>query len=94
MRCYNMLCIFNQRNTCQKAEIQIGEFGECMQKVPLGNEERETLLMVRRDLNIENMVNKGKKDVAYTLLDVTGPVSAQLAQRLEAIPSVVRVRVL
>ncbi|WP_418972521.1 hypothetical protein [Allofournierella sp.] len=51
MRCYNMLCIFNQRNTCQKAEIQIGEFGECMQKVPLGNEERETLLMVRREMN-------------------------------------------
>lgn len=51
MRCYNMLCIFNQRNTCQKAEIQIGEFGECMQKVPLGNEEQETLLMVRREMN-------------------------------------------
>ena len=42
----------------------------------------------------ENMMNKSKKDMAYTLLDVTGPVSSQLAQRLEAIPSVVRVRVL
>ena len=30
MRCYNMLCIFNQRNTCRQAEIQIGEFGECL----------------------------------------------------------------
>ena len=51
MRCYNMLCIFNQRNTCRQAEIQIGEFGECMQKFPLGNEEQETLLMVRREMN-------------------------------------------
>ena len=53
-----------------------------------------TAVTTEAALNIENMMNKSKKDMAYTLLDVTGPVSAQLAQRLEAIPSVVRVRVL
>ena len=53
-----------------------------------------TAVTTEAALNIENMMNKSKKDMAYTLLDVTGPVSSQLAQRLEAIPSVVRVRVL
>ena len=45
-------------------------------------------------LNIENMVNKSKKDVAYTMLDVTGNVAPDLAEKLEAIEAVVRVRVL
>lgn len=53
-----------------------------------------TAVTTEAALNIENMMNKSKKEMAYTLLDVTGPVSAQLAQRLAAIPSVVRVRVL
>lgn len=51
MRCYDMLCIFNQKNTCRQAEIQIGEFGECMQKVPLEDEGQEALLMVRREMS-------------------------------------------
>ena len=59
MRCYNMLCIFNQRNTCRQAEIQIGEFGAVSythltlptNKVPLVNEEQVTLLIVRREMN-------------------------------------------
>ena len=45
-------------------------------------------------LNIENMVNKGKKDVAYTLLDVTGNVTDDLAVKLGAIEPAIRVRVL
>ncbi|MCI2046507.1 MAG: phosphoglycerate dehydrogenase [Faecalibacterium sp.] len=45
-------------------------------------------------LNIENMVNKSKKDMAYTMLDVTGAVDPQIAQKLAAIPAIIRVRVL
>ena len=45
-------------------------------------------------LNIENMVNKSKKEMAYTMLDATGPASRDLAQQMAAIPGVVRVRVL
>lgn len=53
-----------------------------------------TALTTQAGLNIENMVNKSKKDMAYTMLDATGPVNGQLARQLEAIPSVVRVRIL
>ena len=40
------------------------------------------------------MVNKGKKDVAYTLLDVTGNVTNDLANEAGAIELAIRVRVL
>ena len=45
-------------------------------------------------LNIENMVNKSKKNMAYTMLDATGAVNDALAAKLSAIPAVVRVRIL
>ena len=53
-----------------------------------------TGVLTEAHLNIENMVNKSKKDVAYTLLDVTGNVTEDLAVQLRAIESAIRVRVL
>ena len=53
-----------------------------------------TGVLTEAHLNIENMVNKSKKDVAYTLLDVTGNVTENLAVQLRAIESAIRVRVL
>lgn len=55
---------------------------------------RITALTTEAGLNIENMVNKSKKDMAYTMLDATGNVSADLKHKLAAIPAVIRVRVL
>ncbi len=45
-------------------------------------------------LNIENMVNKSKKEMAYTMLDVTGGIDATLPTQLAEIPCVIRVRIL
>ena len=53
-----------------------------------------TAVITQSKLNIENMVNKSKKETAYTMLDVTGGMDAALADQLAAIPSVIRVRVL
>ena len=53
-----------------------------------------TAAITQSKLNIENMVNKSKKEMAYTLLDVTGGVDPALADQLAAIPSVIRVRML
>ena len=50
--------------------------------------------MTKARLNIENMVNKGKKDVAYTMLDVTGDVTDTLADELRGIDAAIRVRIL
>ena len=53
-----------------------------------------TALTTEAGLNIENMVNKSKKNMAYTMLDATGAVDGKLAERLAAIPAVIRVRIL
>ncbi|HSJ81883.1 MAG TPA: phosphoglycerate dehydrogenase [Thiobacillus sp.] len=45
-------------------------------------------------LNIHNMVNKSKGDMAYTLVDVDSAVTAAVQQQLAAIAGVLAVRVL
>ena len=40
------------------------------------------------------MVNASKKDNAYTLIDVSGGVSGEVADKLLAIENVIRVRVI
>jgi D-3-phosphoglycerate dehydrogenase len=50
--------------------------------------------VVRHGLNIENLVNKGRGPVAYTIMDFNGKVPAELADDLAAIDGVTRVRVI
>jgi D-3-phosphoglycerate dehydrogenase len=45
-------------------------------------------------LNIHNMLNKSKKDMAYTLVDVDSPVPSQVIDRIAAIEGVLAVRYL
>ncbi|MBD5547385.1 MAG: phosphoglycerate dehydrogenase [Lachnospiraceae bacterium] len=44
-------------------------------------------------INITDMVNKSKGEVAYTLLDIETPADAEIIKKLQAIPDVFRVRV-
>ena len=53
-----------------------------------------TGVLTNANLNIENMVNNGKKDVAYTMLDVTGTIADSLMDQLSGIDAVIRVRIL
>lgn len=50
--------------------------------------------VVRHGLNIENLVNKGRGPVAYTIMDFNGRVPVELADDLAAIDGVTRVRVI
>jgi D-3-phosphoglycerate dehydrogenase len=50
--------------------------------------------MARAGLNIHNMVNKSRGDMAYTLVDVDSPVPASLLQDLAGIAGVLSVRYL
>lgn len=45
-------------------------------------------------LNIENMINKSKGDNAYTIVDVTGAVPADVSTRLTAVEGIIKVRVI
>ena len=53
-----------------------------------------TDLVVSNDLNIENLVNKAKGSIAYTLMDFNEEIPAGLADGLSAIDGVIRVRVI
>ncbi len=50
--------------------------------------------MARAGLNIHNMVNKSRGDMAYTLVDVEAPVAAEVLAELRAIHGVLAVRYL
>ena len=45
-------------------------------------------------MNIDNMLNKSKKDYSYTILDVSGDVNDDIAAKLAAVDSVIKVRVI
>lgn len=45
-------------------------------------------------VNIANMINKSKGDYAYTMIDVTMPISKEVAQALKAIEEVYRVLII
>jgi D-3-phosphoglycerate dehydrogenase len=53
-----------------------------------------TAAMAAAGLNIHNMVNKSKRDIAYTLVDVDSPVPQQVIERIEKIAGVLAVRYL
>lgn len=53
-----------------------------------------TAAMADAKLNIGNMMNKSKKDIAYTLLDVDSPVPPQVIETIAKIDGVLSVRYL
>lgn len=44
------------------------------------------------DLNIVDMVNKSRNEVAYNIIDVEGDISAEMLQKVEQVEGVIRVR--
>jgi D-3-phosphoglycerate dehydrogenase len=53
-----------------------------------------TSAMGNSGVNIENMVNKSRGDFAYTILDVSGDVSAELVSQIESNANIIKVRVI
>lgn len=52
-------------------------------------------LLAAEELNIANMLNKNKADIAYNIIDIDGPVpSNELTEKLLAIEGVIMVRIL
>jgi len=48
--------------------------------------------MAKAGLNIHNMVNKSRGEMAYTLVDVDSPVDASVVRAIAAIEGVLAVR--
>ena len=53
-----------------------------------------TTLLAQEDLNIALMTNKSRKEYAYTVIDVDGTVSDEVAAKIEGVSGVLGVRVI
>ena len=45
-------------------------------------------------LNIENFINKSKKDNAYTIVEINGALPEEIVEKITAIEGVVRVNII
>ena len=53
-----------------------------------------TSVLGQLGINIENMVSKSKKDYAYTMLDAAGDINGDIVNKLAAVDSVIKIRVI
>lgn len=53
-----------------------------------------TNLCAKEGFNIANMINKSRKDLAYTIIDLDNDVDASIAKDFEALENVMKVRVI
>ena len=53
-----------------------------------------TAICSEQGLNIENMTNKSRGEVAYTIIDLTGKADRDSLNKLKALDAVIRVRIL
>ena len=53
-----------------------------------------TGITTKENINIENMLNKSKKDYAYTMLDINIDNSEAIAKAIADIEGVIKVRVI
>ena len=47
-----------------------------------------------QDINIENLINRSKKDYAYTILEIIGDLPDEVVRSLESIENIIRVRII
>ena len=52
-----------------------------------------TAQLAQHNVNIEHMINKSRKDIAYTVVDSNDELPADIVDALNAIDGIVRARV-
>ncbi len=55
---------------------------------------RFSTILADANVNIENMVNKGKKDYAYTIIDIVDAPGDGIIEKIKSIDGVISVRVI
>ena len=53
-----------------------------------------TTILGEADINVSDLMNKGKGDYAYSLLDLDTPIDDATVEKLSAVDGVLRVRVI
>ena len=52
------------------------------------------LMIAEENINVEHMLNKARGDIAYTIFDTNTNLEETMAQRMAAVPGVIRVRLI
>jgi len=87
----------NVRNSVNFPEAVLPRVGE--NRVAIANDNVPNMVgqistcLAEANLNIADLLNKSRGDVAYTLLDTDGPVTPELLTRLRGIPGVLAARI-
>jgi D-3-phosphoglycerate dehydrogenase len=53
-----------------------------------------TAIISSQGINVENMINKSKKDFAYTILEIGGNIPDNAAETIASMESVIRVNII
>ena len=53
-----------------------------------------TTILATEKINISDMINRHKGDVAYNIIDLDGPISESVMQKLREIEGIVMVRLI
>ncbi|MDP2336677.1 MAG: phosphoglycerate dehydrogenase [Bacteroidota bacterium] len=51
-------------------------------------------LLAQEGLNISNMLNRNKAEIAYNIIDIDGPVPKEIKEKISAIEGVISIRIL
>jgi len=87
------------RNSVNLPDVELGPVPAGMQRLAIVNDNDAgmiaaiTQVLGAANLNIEDMVNKSRDELAYTLIDVTGALESAHLQQLQALQGVRSVRV-
>ena len=46
------------------------------------------------EINVENLINKSKKELAYTMIDIDRKVGDSMIEAIEGLDNIIRVRIL
>jgi D-3-phosphoglycerate dehydrogenase len=88
----------NVRNSVNFPEAVLPRVGESRVAIANANVPNMvgqiTTCLAEARLNIADLLNKSRADLAYTLIDTDAPMSAELLQRLRAIPGVLSARLM
>lgn len=94
---------FFERGTVQRSvnlpEVELGAIPEGAHRIAIVNDNDAgmiaamTQVLGEANLNIEDMINRAREDLAYTLIDVSGSLTDQALEALRAVPGVRSVRV-
>ncbi len=88
----------NIKNSVNYPNVELPHNGDC--RLCIFHKNIPTILsqitsaVSEENINIENFINKSKKDNAYTVVEINGDIPEKVVEKVKAIEGVIRIRVI